>query len=671
MLIKLGSFFLASKKIEKLHRLSEILFFCGIILIFAFPLISEHTFIEEKQLKNTPLFSRDIDKDIFIDNYREYLSVLNKTSSIKNNILKFCLDVLLGTENKPYNYIYTKEIMSPRGEKLKFIQINLIYDPDSKNKESMLRANIVFYTIIKFYSDQNNIPWLSKDIQFNYITKKLFYEHPFECYNLLVNGEYNKRVSAGQTIGGIVNVDLTEFDIDNFQKFSLRFHGINSEQIDMDYYKMIYDNFISTFANAHKFTTHDNILSPRAVNNIKIFLKIPAFIFQKFLDPNLYMKYILYAIDNILSNFFMIDNKINTNHLLVTKSKNSILMKIIPKNVTQNYMNISIFNNTTDIYKYHNNNSKIEQIDYTILFRYRYIIGVFELIIKGISRDEIDLFRGQYFYILLDPKIFVGYYYLFILFFLVVKMFYELVSYINNHQKNNFEYFQSNLVKINNKEIKEIKRIKGGRIIGGLLILCIISIVAVLHIEYIIKFLNIDNINAYYLVIFFIMIFQVIFLMVLKLNQDEENFINELLMFIITLNCWNFIFINIGMGLFISFIILPMEYLFLHLKSRKYNFIKIIILFIIIISTLSTKQLLFSMLDNYLQYSNNIYIIISVSIFFVSLRMELFIFMIINNLIRGKVWYYEVEDKNEQNDNNQKNEEIMGKIADSQKEKLE
>ena len=142
-------------------------------------------------------------------------------------------------------------------------------------------------------------------------------------------------------------------------------------------------------------------------------------------------------------------------------------------------------------------------------------------------------------------------------------------------------------------------------------------------------------------------------------------------MFIITLNCWNFIFINIGMGLFISFIILPMEYLFLHLKSRKYNFIKIIILFIIIISTLSTKQLLFSMLDNYLQYSNNIYIIISVSIFFVSLRMELFIFMIINNLIRGKVWYYEVEDKNEQNDNNQKNEEIMGKIADSQKEKLE
>ena len=659
MLIKLGSFFLASKKIEKLHKISEILFVCGIILIFAFPLISEHTFIEEKQLKNTPLFSRDIDRDIFIANYREYLSVLNKTSNITNKILKFCLDVLLGTENKTYNYIYTKEIISPRGEKLKFIQINLIYDPNLKNKESMLRANIVFYTIINFYSDQNNIPWLSKDIQFNYITKKLFYEHPLECYNLLISGDYNKRVSFGQKIGGIINIDLTEFDIDNFQKFSLRFHGINSEQIDMDYYKMIYDNFISTFVNARKFVTHDNILSPRAIKYIKLFSKIPSFIFQKFLDPNLYSKYIIYATDNILSNFFMINNKINTNHLLITKNKNSILMKIIPeKNVTQNYMNISIFNNTTNIYNHYNNNSKNEKaIDYTVLFRYRYIIGVFELIIKGISRDEIDLFRGQYFYILLDPKVFVGYYYLFILFFLVVKIFYELVLYINNHQKNNFVFFQNNSIKENNKGIK------GGRIIGGILILSTISIVLLLHIEYVIKLLNIDNINSYYIVIIFIMIIQMFFLMVLNLNKDEENFINELLMFIITLNCWNFIFINIGIGLFISFIILPMEYLFLHLKSIKYNVIKIIILFIIISSTLNTKQLLLSMLDNYLIYSNNIYIIISTTLFFLSLRMELFIIMIINNIKRGNAWYYDNKDNNdndkkEPNNNNHVNNEI-------------
>ena len=103
------------------------------------------------------------------------------------------------------------------------------------------------------------------------------------------------------------------------------------------------------------------------------------------------------------------------------------------------------------------------------------------------------------------------------------------------------------------------------------------------------------------------------------------------------------------MGLFISFIILPMEYIFLHLKPIKYNIFKIIILFIIISSTLTTKQLLSSMLYNYLIYNNNIYIIISTSLFFLSLRMELFIIMIVNNIKRGKAWDY---DENNTDDNN-------------------
>ena len=622
MLIKIFYFLIISRE---MHIFSEFLFFLGIILIFAFPLISEKTFIIDMQLKNTGLLSRDLHNDIFKENYKEYLSALNSTSKITNKILKFCLDVLMDTENKPYNYIYTKEIISPRGEKLKLIQINLIYDPNLKNKESMLRANIVFYNLLKFYNDQNNIHWLSSDIQFNYVTKKLFYDHPLECYDLLNNGKYNKRVSFGQKISGIVNIDLTEFDIDNFQQFSLRFHGINSEQIDMDYYKMIYDNFISIFGKNYnyKFVTYDSILSPRAKNNIKQFLKKPSLLFKRFLnfDQDLYETYILYAIDNVLSNFFMINNKINTNHLLVTKSKNSILIKII-SNITKfpNNMNknISHSSNTMDIFNNQNISKSEHETNFTILTRYRFIIGAFELIIKGISRDEIDLFRGQYFYILLDPKVFVGYYYLFILFFLVLNSFYKMVSYINNHQNNN-----SNFAKI----------------IGGVLIISTINIVLLLHIEYIIKILKFDNLKTYYIVIIFIMSIQMIFLILLKLNRDEEKFINELLMLILSLNCWNFIFINIGIGLFMSFIILPMEYIFAHLKSMKYNLIKIIILFCIILSILKNKQLLSSMIDNYLIYSNNIYIIISFSIFFVSLRMEVFIIMFINNIKRGSPWY--------------------------------
>ena len=641
MFLYLCYFLVNPQYIQYFHRISKYLFYYGIILIFAFPLISEKTFIEEKQLKNTVLFSRDIYIDIFKENYKEYLSALNQSSNINNKILKFCLDVLMGTEKRPYNYIYKKEILSPRGEKLKFIQINLIYDSNSKNKESMIRANIVFYNIIKFYSDENNIPWLSNDIQFNYVTKELFYDHPLECYDLLTSGKYNKRVSFGQKISGIVNIDLTEFDIDHFQQFSLRFHGINSEQIDMDYYKMIHDNFRSIVGNKYKYVTYDSILSPKVKKNIELFLKIPSFIFKNYIDENLYKGYILYAIDNILSNFFMINNKINTNHLLVTKSKNSILIKIIPNNtksLNNTNSNILISSKQTDIFTQHNHN-KYEQVDYSILFE---LTRIFELIIKGISRDEIDLFRGQYFYILVDQEYFVGYYYLFILLFLVTKIFYELLSYINNHEKNNFSFFQN----INANSIR------GGRIIVGVLILSIISIILILHIEYIIKFLKINNNYAYYIEIVLIMVIQMIFLIFLQLNRNEEKFVNELLMFIITLNCWNIIFINIGIGLFISFIYLPMEYIFIQLKSVKYNIIKIAILFIIIFSTINTRQLISSMLDNYLIYSNNVYIIISISLFFVSLRMELFIIMLINNIRRGNVWYYDNSDDND-NENEQ------------------
>jgi hypothetical protein len=350
MLIKIGSYLLTLKNIDKLIKISEIFFYIGVFLILAFPLISESTFIEEKQLKNTRIIRREIDKDTFDRNYKDYLSAMNNTNTTNNKLLSFCFNILMGKENKSYNYVYTKEILSPRGEKLKFIQINLIYDINTKKKQSMFSANLIFYNIIKFYSNKSNIHWLSKDIQFNYVTKELFYEHPKECFERLTNAKYNKKVSSGQRISSIVNIDLTEFDIDNFEKISLRFHGVNTEQTDMDYYKMISDNFIPNFANEQKFTTYNTILSERAENIIKKYLELPSILFGKFLDSELYIKYILYAINYILNNFFLIDNHINTNHLLVSRNKNSILMKVISNNNSRSYMNYLIEHNATNIF---------------------------------------------------------------------------------------------------------------------------------------------------------------------------------------------------------------------------------------------------------------------------------------------------------------------------------
>ena len=66
------------------------------------------------------------------------------------------------------------------------------------------------------------------------------------------------------------------------------------------------------------------------------------------------------------------------------------------------------------------------------------------------------------------------------------------------------------------------------------------------------------------------------------------------------------------------------------------NIIKIMILFTLIFSTLKTTQLIYPLVYNYINYKNNIYIIISGSIFFISLRMELFIIVIINNIMRKR-----------------------------------
>ena len=222
----------------------------------------------------------------------------------------------------------------------------------------------------------------------------------------------------------------------------------------------------------------------------------------------------------------------------------------------------------------------------------------------------------------------------------MMRTFFEFIIYINTHNANNFQYFQSN-------KSTSGKRIKGGTIIGGLLILFTISLILILNIEYVIKYLKMEFVNAYYFCIFLIQSMQMICLILFNLNEEEEKFINELLTLIMVLNCWNFISINIGAGLLISIIILPLEYLFVHLP--KSNIFKIIILFTIIFSTLTKRQLISPMLYNYVNFKNNIYIIISGSIFFISLRMELFIIAIINNIIRKKRKYKkeDIKDINE------------------------
>lgn len=613
MLAKISFQFFAEKRFEKIFKLCKILFFSGIILAIAFPLLSERMHVEEKQLRHSGINAKDIPKDFFYEKRRNYFDTekyrIDETEY-------FCNQIFFDSANKPYNHVYTKEIKSPRGTKLQFIQINLIYDKSLKTRQIMFKANSIFYTIMYYYSRQENIKWLGKDLQFNYISKELYYEHPKECYEILTSGKYNKKILKGHTMSASFSFDLSEFDIDNIGQFVLKFHGMNTELVDMDFYQIVSENLQSFLKSPEYITTHDKILSLNSIKSINSVTEQLGEMLKKFINKNIYKSNMLYLIEEILNNYFMINNRINTNHLMVTNNYNSILIKIkSSKNPNQKYI--------PEIY-------------------YNLVSGI-QLMIKAMSNEECDLFRGQYFYLLVSPYSFIGYKYLFLIIVLILRIFYELVHYIYN---NEYKYvsFRLNFSDKKNHD----KSIRGGKIVSCLFFYSIFFVFLMLHIEDFMSFYKIgDLVMPYYYIIGISFIVQLLLLFFLGLNQFEEKFISTIFMYLLALNCWNFVFINVGIGLIMSLIILSMEFLFLNLKKTKKNIFKIVIVSLILYSILSSRKLIISMLDNYLNFNNQIYIIITITVAILTFRIAIFMITLINKIKRGESWNYDSSPENE------------------------
>ena len=107
LIVKITESFFDSRNLGCLMIVCNIFCFFGLLLIIAFPIMSENTYIRDMQLKNTVLHNRDIDKNFFIQSFKEYLFALNNNSlNHTNEILQFCQGVL-NNKNTPYNQIYT------------------------------------------------------------------------------------------------------------------------------------------------------------------------------------------------------------------------------------------------------------------------------------------------------------------------------------------------------------------------------------------------------------------------------------------------------------------------------------------------------------------------------------------------------------------------------------
>ena len=630
---------------KKFLKLSRIAFFLGLVLVLAFPLLSQYIKIEEKQLRNTSLFSRKINNNDFSTNYNTYFY----QPDYNDEIFNFCTKIFKNTTNIKYNEIFTKNIISPRGRKLHLIQLNLIYDT-KKNIENAEKTNFVFYALMKYLSDKNNIAWLAKDIQINYVTKELFDEKPKECYELLTNAKYNERLKQGIIISAIYNFDLSEIDLEKLNTFLIKIVGVDSEHVDIDFYKMVTTNFHSNFQNYDlKITTNEPVLSKSVKKNILSVLNSFNDIIKNFIQTNDYKNKYIYIIQDIINDYFYINNKITTNNLLITNRFNSLLIKTIGQT---NY-------NSRD----------------RIIKSYYNFVGTIILMIKAMNLEEIDLFRGLYFYIFTSPYECIGYNYLFILILMSLRGFFHLIELI---YQNEYKYIWTSNSDKKKDEEDNNNYIYASRIISSLFFMGIIYSLLFINIEKLMNLINSnDYLYTYYFMIGNIFVSQIFILFILKLSKSEEKFINIILMYLNILNCWNFVFVNVGIGLAMTIVIMTMEFIFLNLKLVKYCTIKIGIIGIILYGVMSWKELINSMIGNYIKFKNNVYTIITITIILLVMRLALFIVMISNKYSRKESWNFDevidIEDENNDEENKEeenKKEEIIKEEEENKGEEI-
>ena len=639
MLEKITNQIFVEKRMTKMLKLSKISFFLGVIAVIAFPLLSENIKIEEKQLRNTSLFSRKIDSSQFSSYYRSYFNEPN----YQDDIFNFCTKIFQNSSQIPYNKIFTRNIISPRGKKFHLIQINLIYDT-LKNEENTISTNFVFYSLIKYLSDKNNIRWLAKDIQINYVSKELFDNNPKECYELLTNAKYNERLEQGNVISAIYNFDLSEIDLEKLNSFLIKIVGINSEHVDIDFYRMVVSNFQTNFRDIDiKITTNEPVLSKSVKSNILSVLNSFNDIIKNFEKNKDYVNKYIYIIEDIVNNYFLINNNITTNNLLITNRFNSLLIKTIGAS------------------SYNKRDRKVKS--------YYNLLATVILMIKGMNTEEIDIFRGLYFYILTSPYQCIGYLYLSILVLMTLRSFFHLIELIYH---NEYKFIWNKQLLENKKEDDNDNDnvIYASRIISILFFMGIVNIFFTLNIEKIMELIKSkDFVYSYYFLIGNIFVSQIFVLTILRLSKSEEKFINIILMYLNILNCYNFIFINVGIGLTMTVVIMSMEFIFLNLTLIKYCFIKIGIIGLILFGVMNWQNLINSMVGNYIKFNNNVYIIITITVILLSLRLALFIIMIANKYYRGESWEFDEvndineieEEKNEEtnkDDNKENNEEI-------------
>ena len=135
-------------KLAIFKKISNILFILGILSIIGLPLLGKKLYIVEKQLLNAELIN-SLDYNKFIDYQYKYFT-MSEEEKLNDSIYKFCDGFIFQPKSTPYNKINSRIFHSPRGQKIKFIMINLIYDQNITNFFMLKKANFLCFDKIYF-----------------------------------------------------------------------------------------------------------------------------------------------------------------------------------------------------------------------------------------------------------------------------------------------------------------------------------------------------------------------------------------------------------------------------------------------------------------------------------------------------------------------------------------
>jgi len=496
MIAKIGKVLFAQERISKFKKLANLSFIAGIIMLILYPFLSDNIFIVEKQLKFSEGFHIFQDKEKFVQNSKEfnersdqwftsamenhrfyYKDFFNNKTNRKALFSEFISEFLLSNIHNPTIVLHKREvtlcnenfnnevinsirIKSQRGDFSKGIIVNFIYDSDRNPLDNSFH---LVYSFLKNFENHKFYYWMSKDLLINFISKDLFYNEPKKLVKFIKNDPIINEVFPEF----FINIDLTSlgdsFTRSSFFKILMKINGVNSENIDMDFYKLFFDNFsriINDYYSSKQFSikTFENKLEKFSNTRIKseisyikkYFLNKLSSIFDTKSIRNSIVyrdlhEFYSYFFNNVIENYLNFQRKIDANDILISEGKISILIKIISDSHKK----------TTYEKDFYLVQSSYDNNMINLGFN---VFCVLERTLKNLNRVEIDIFRGDHNYLLTNNNKFQGTG-LFILIpvLCVIRIFYEILQKFYNIAETENEIFES--IKRNKQNLQKASEV--------------------------------------------------------------------------------------------------------------------------------------------------------------------------------------------------------------------